>query len=652
MDRKDIPIICGLFLIALIIRAAGVPNVFLFSDEPAYWHNANLILANNWCPSEGVFKYTNPFLSYLIAVVTVLFGGEFNTLRIISVIFGSLTVPFLYLFGSAMYNRRVGLLSSLFLCFSAYHCIFSRILMLEALTLFFVTAFLYFFWLSQRSDSDRRSTTYAILAGAMMGLAIDAKYLSLFLIPVVLSYVLWTRRFNFKALLDKRIILVLVFAFLFFLPLLIGLYATDVGLYPLQFHMAERFEKTSAVNVRVVSFSPGELLVSVCTNILGVLSRGAELLPLAFGDMFRLSAILLFVLTFLLYLPDLKNGERRATFLIFSILILFIILLGCARHEYYLLYALPSYLVMLSYIFVKFLDHLRSRSRRENISKNIFRIFVLLLTVIMLFSYLVTGITSPHWDKGEMAWVQGAVDHIQSDVTRNSPEEGHIIIGAFMSVIPIDYYIYNSDFNASVDFLFERTGEYASEKRSINVDKIKVIKPDYMIASALEYESLFGEQVKKEIFTDYKKIVLDTYPHRCIVFKRIKEEKIESTGGIEIPLNGEISQGIFDRSIPSVMEIGKIYTALVQVRNTCSSRADFKVSVDTDHYTIFVDHFQRSITLDKCSTTTLKFKIIALKEHTGELPVTANLYVKREENGTCKAYKVDSISDYVLLIVR
>lgn len=648
MERKDIAIILGLFFVALVIRAAGVSSVFLYSDEPAYWHNANLILANNWYPSEGVFKYTNPFLSYLIAVVTVIFGGEFSTLRMISVIFGSLTVPLLYLFGSAMYNRRVGLLSSLFLCFSAYHCIYSRVLMVEALTLFFVTAFLYFFWLSQRSEG-RKSTTYAIIAGAMMGLAIDAKYLSLFLVPAVLAYVLWTRRFNLKALLDKRVVLVFVFAFLFFSPLLTGLYAADVGLYPLHFHMTERFEKTSAVNVRVGSFSPDELLVRSCTNILGVLSRGAKILPLVFGYLFRSSAMLLFLMGFLLYLPNLKNREREGTFLIFSILTLYIVLLRCARHEYYLIYSLPSYLVMLSYLAVKFFDHLKIR--KENSYKNIFRIFVLLLTVIMLFSYSITGITSPYWDKGETAWIQGAVDYIQTDVTKDS-SEGHIIIGAFMSAIPIDYYIHNSDFNASVDFFFGCPGEYASEKRSIDLNKIKMDKPDYMIASELEYESLFSEQIKKEIFTNYKKVVLDTYPHRCIVFKRIKEEKIDSTEGTEIPINGEISQEIFDRSIPGVMKVGKIHTVLVQVRNTCGSRADFKVRVDTDPYTIFVEHSQRSITLDKSSTTTLKFKMVPLKEYTGELPVTADLYVKYEENGTCRTYKIDSISDHVRLIER
>ena len=243
--KKDILIGISLFLVAFVIRVAGVSSVSMYTDEWLYWIDTNRILASNFTPIREVFEYTNPFLSYIGALITLLFEGELKTLRIISVIFGSLTVSMLYLFGKVMYDRKTGLIAALFLCFSTYHSLYSRIFMLEALTLFFITLFLYFFWLGQCSEEWKKSTTYAIISGAMMGLAFDAKYISLFLIPAVLAYVLWMKRFSFKALLDKRIILTFIFALLFFSPLLISLYNTGAGLKLIQYHVIGRFEWTS-----------------------------------------------------------------------------------------------------------------------------------------------------------------------------------------------------------------------------------------------------------------------------------------------------------------------------------------------------------------------------------------------------------------------
>ena len=274
----NILIILSLFSAAFLIRAIGVSNVCSYEDEHSFRFMTGTILANNFAPTPEILKWINPFFSYVAAAVTALFEGELNVLRMISVFFGSLTVPLLYLFGKAIYDRKTGLLAALFLCFSAYHCLYSRILRLEAFTIFFVTAFIYFFWLSQRSEG-RKSITCACIAGAMLGLAFDAKYISLFLIPAVLAYVLWMKKFSFKALLDKRIILTFVFALLFFSPLLISLYTTGVGLHPIQYQAVERFGPSSITQVesmRVHEYPIDQLLVNTGVKIPEALAWGAQ----------------------------------------------------------------------------------------------------------------------------------------------------------------------------------------------------------------------------------------------------------------------------------------------------------------------------------------------------------------------------------------
>jgi 4-amino-4-deoxy-L-arabinose transferase-like glycosyltransferase len=658
IDKRDIPIILGLFFVAFLIRVLGVADVCMYGDEALYLNKTFVILANNWAPTAKILEHANPFLSYIGAGATLLIEGKLNVLRMISVAFGSLTIPMLYLFGTAMYDRKTGIISAILLCFLAYHCLFSRLFMLEALTLFFIIAFLYFFWLSQCSG-NRKSTTYAIIAGAMMGLAFDAKYISLFLVPAVLIYVLWTRRFSFRALLDKRLILIFIFALLFFSPLLISLYTTGVGLDPIFFHVIERFEKQSIANVRVVDYSPSEMIISGGENMLGVLARGAWILVPTWANLFLLSAILLFLITLLSYLPDFITREKRGSFLMISFSTLYIILLGCARHQYYLLFSIPFYFVMLSHFSVTSIEHLR----RENSYKNIFRIFIILLMAIMLFSSLITGATSPYWEEGDYLWTKNAEEYIKTDIAK-SGYENHFLIGITTYLKePVDYPAYLSGLNASTIRILKPAGEYSGERACIDLEKINIVKPLYIVTSEPLYNYYFTENVKKEIFKDYKIVfhsqtvsyikaytLLLHSDQDCLVLKRknMQPPEFSQIDGKD----GKISQDIFKRSVPGVMKVGKIYVALVQVRNTGDSRTNFTVNVYSDRYTIFVqEDSSNRITLDKDSIRILKFKIIPLCEYVGELPITVDLFVNYDEN---ERYikRVDSFSDYVYLIEK
>ena len=644
--KKDILIIVCLFSIALLIRVVNVSHVCLYPDEWSYWINVNRILANNWVPTAEAVKYTPPFLAYIGAVVTVIFGGELNTLRMISVILGSLTVPFLYLFGKMIYDRKTGLLAALFLCFSAFHCLWSRVFMLEALTLFFITAFLYFFWLSQRSEG-RKSTTYAIIAGAVLGLAIDAKYLPFFLVPAVLLYVLWTERFSFKALLDKRIILIFIFAFLFFLPLLTCLYYVGVGLDPIYFHAVERFEVETATG-RTSSVPLTELVGTYMEKEAEVLTWGNQVLISPWKDIFFVSALPLLLISLFSYLPSLLKKEKESSFLLISVLMLLILLFNCAAYKHYLIYLFPFFLVIISHIAVKSFEHLR----KGNSYKKILRVFIISLTVIMLFSSFIVGVTSPYWDEGEYSWAKKAVEHIKSDVTKSGYDEP-VLIGWITLWKIIDYSTDLSAFNAPDTLILKRTpGEYY-----VDLEKIDLVKPGYLIVGEDHYNAFFDENVKREIFEDYKIISSPhTYPQKCYIFKRKSQQPLELR---EVSprdgKNGELSQDVFKRSVPDVMKIGEVYTALVQVKNTGDSRTTFTGRVYSDEYTVFVEAISaedmHELILDKGSSRILKFKIVPLKEYVGELPITVDLYIKYEEDGTY-GKKVDSVSDSVYLIKK
>lgn len=666
MNKRDIPTILGLFFVAFLIRANGLAHVAMYGDEWLYWLKTNMILANDWAPTPPVLQYSNPFLSYLGALVTLLLEGKLNVLRIIPVLFGSLTVPVLYLFGKVMYDQKTGILAALLLCFSAYHSLFSRLYMLEALTLFFITAFLYFFWLSQRGEVRKHTDySYAITAGAMLGLAIDAKYIALFLVPSVLIYVLWTGRLRFKALLDKKLLLMFIFALLFFSPLLISLYTTGVGLEPIYFQAIGRFQEGSLENIRVMEYTPSKLLLSGVGNILGVVARGAEILPLPWADLFLASAILLLVITLLSYLPRFITREKRGSFLTISFFTLYIILLGCARHQHYLIYCIPFYFVMLAHLTVTSIDYVK----RTESDKKPLRIIIVSLSAVLLFFYFVTGATSPFWDEGNYYWTHRAVEYIERDVALDSFDE-HFMIGTTTSLRePIDYPVYLSGLNASTFRILWPASEYSGERATIDLERIKVEQPRYIVTSEPFYEYYFTEHVKREIFKDYKiafhaetdssikarnRFLHSNYD--CLVLKRI-DTRAPEVSPIESPEltlggeDGEISRDIFNASVPQVMKVGKSYTVLVQVRNTGNSCTNFTASVYSNGYTIFVQDPSRRFTLDEGSIRLLKFKILPLCEYRGELPITVDLFVHYDGEERYRK-KVDSFIDYVQLIER
>lgn len=638
--NKDTLLIISLFLVAFSIRAVGVSNVFLYPDEWYYWIRANLILANNLAPPQEVFEHTAPFLSYIMAGVTLLFGGELNTLRMISVFFGSSTAPMLYLFGKAMYDRKTGLLSALFLCFSPYHILYSRILMLEALTLFFIVTFLYFFWMSQRFE-DRASIIYAIIAGAMLGLAIDAKYLPFFLVLTILIYAFWINRCSFKELMTKRIILVLFFAFLFFAPLLICVYTVCGGLDPLSYQTVERF-KTETHERSFAELAPPELFVSVLEKNTDVFAWGAQILNPLWAVIFKLSTTLLFLIAFFYYLFKLINKEGKDSFLIINILVLYICLLILSPTRHYILYSLPFYFVMFSHLAVKSFDHMRKNSH-----KNIFRIFIILLTGIMLFSSFVPAVTSSYWDAGEYSWVKSAVGYIENDVTK-SDYEGTILIGWVTLWKIVDYSIDMSKFIAFDTILIEQE----ENKYCLDLEKIDRLKPEYLLVREARYDVFFKGSVETNILRDYEMVFhSQTYPYRALVFKRKNiqpPELVFPTDGKD----GKIDQDMFKKSVPNMMKLGEVYTVLASVENTGDSRTTFTVWGYSDEYTIFVEPLSvkdmHELTLDKGSRSIVKFKIVPFKEYVGELPITIDLYVKYKENESHR--KVDSSTDYVYLV--
>lgn len=131
--------------------------------------------------------------------------------RFIIALFGTGTVLLVYLIGTRMYSRKVGLVSALFLAFSFLHISYSRIIKPDVLMVFFgCLSFLFAYLIYERG----KITDY-LLAAIFLAFSVATKYTTVFLLlPILLAHLLGSLnrgRGALAILLDKKLLILFAF---------------------------------------------------------------------------------------------------------------------------------------------------------------------------------------------------------------------------------------------------------------------------------------------------------------------------------------------------------------------------------------------------------------------------------------------------------
>ncbi|MBN2086641.1 MAG: glycosyltransferase family 39 protein [Anaerolineales bacterium] len=124
---------------------------------------------------------------YLVAFVSQVFGTgiSFLSLKIVSVAVGILTLPFLYLLGREIADRRIGLLAMILGGVGYWPDMISRIGLRLPMAMLFCAATLYFFYRALR----RRSWNDFLRAGLALGIGLYG-YTPIRVVPVALAVIL------------------------------------------------------------------------------------------------------------------------------------------------------------------------------------------------------------------------------------------------------------------------------------------------------------------------------------------------------------------------------------------------------------------------------------------------------------------------------
>lgn len=163
-----------------------------------------------------------PLQMYLTAGVAKIFGTglSFNSLKIGTILAGLLTLPFIYLLGVELANRRVGLLAVAFTGMAYWPNVISRASLRFNLYPLFVAATLYFLIRGIR----RSSIGDFIVAGIMLGIGLHG-YTPIRILPIVVViavglYLIHQQSAGNRQATVWRLIILAMIAFIIFLPLL------------------------------------------------------------------------------------------------------------------------------------------------------------------------------------------------------------------------------------------------------------------------------------------------------------------------------------------------------------------------------------------------------------------------------------------------
>ncbi len=280
IQKKSIFLLLALILgVSFFIRLYGMETENIWPDEGLTIYNAHKSISHNvgWSLSLAYF----PLYHIILSAWEKFFGLSEFSMRLLSVIFGTLSVYIVYLIGSLMFGKKAGIYSALITALSSYHVYYSqeaRVYMLFAL----LALLSIYFYLKYLQSTRNKDLAYYILFTLLMLNTHGPAIFILFFQNV--HYLLFTRKGHKKWIFTQCAI------FISFLPLLIIV-----------------LSRMSELSHYLTVSKPGIIAIA---RTFYTFSAGTtyEPMALAFGAAISL---LFFILAFLAITPLYKNIKNR-----------------------------------------------------------------------------------------------------------------------------------------------------------------------------------------------------------------------------------------------------------------------------------------------------------------------------------------------------
>lgn len=173
-----------ILLLGLILRLVNL-NQSLWLDE------ATQVLLSNDPIKNIIFQRGadfHPPLSYILLHFWLFFGTSEIWFRLLSVIFGVLTIWVLYKFSSEIISKKIGILSALLLALAPYHIYYSQEIRMYSESTFFALLTMLFFYRIIKNNNFKNSLFYILSLTALIYTHYDGFFLILTQFVFLLLY--------------------------------------------------------------------------------------------------------------------------------------------------------------------------------------------------------------------------------------------------------------------------------------------------------------------------------------------------------------------------------------------------------------------------------------------------------------------------------
>ena len=393
------------YLVLLLIIAFFLRFVFAFTiggspDEMVYGVHASGII------NSGLLQemHEDPIWMYLTDLNYKIFGVTLVSSRLLSMIFGALSVLSLYLLTKEMFNKKIALIASILLTFSSFHILMTLTEMDVTMT-FFVLLSSYFLVKYLKEDKLR----YYITATILLGIGILVKNIAALFIPAyILITLFYPKLKNKERILSKKNIKSLVIFFLIMfiiaIPTLTFNYILykEKGLTDVQFSRFLSSENKGiyqSISNTIQPFNLKVLLINQENGIPGIVKG------LKFYWQYELILLIMFIFGVII---SMKKEVYWTIYLSLLFLIPFIFLSGTSLLEKHFVFAIPIFCIFSS-IFI---------DRISGFSKNNSKYIILVLVIVFLiFS---TTVLYKHTKSQGKNVIQETIEYKQKNIEENS----------------------------------------------------------------------------------------------------------------------------------------------------------------------------------------------------------------------------------------
>ena len=477
----ELGLVFGFFLLAFVIRAYNLSVLIANPDEMTYATRGIGILAADWVWPRPYMFDQPPLFTYLLAVMIAARGASLETMRLLPVFSGSLTVVVAYFLGKSMYGRITGLIASVAVLFDGFDVLYSRMIYIEAFSTMLILAATLLFW---EGIVKRRSYKLSIAGGIVFGLALDSKYIALVLaVALVLFLLLYWRKFPGGPP-WKHTLVYLVTGFAAFIPVAAAFAA--VGVNPFYYDLVQRFQ-ISNVRATVEAIRSGHIFLAGFTNFMQVFvhvsaTNAFGAFPLEFEYIALWVVVVIAVLGFFLVSFLLRKSLADAFLLILLVGFLLFAFAYPDKKTYFALYPSLFLMVMMGRMGQLAFEHIARYRHKKSIVPYLSAIVIVLILSVLTISIL----TVPTFYQNGF----GSYDEIApilSYVGANHGNNSYLAVGE----LEVGYYAILNHLNVSVIYIVT-TLQYYSEpalNQSLQTP-LKGTYPWYTVFTTTQIEQL------------------------------------------------------------------------------------------------------------------------------------------------------------------